>query len=80
MNFGAFLMVVEAFVFWTLVAIIAWRGANAPWWTFAFLFYYLIYLVLRFVLAKQGIDRMIYLNIVNIVVILALFVYFQRNS
>lgn len=79
MDFNTFLMAIETIVFWSLVVLIAWMGSSAPKWAFGFLFYYIIYLVLRFVFARQGIDRMIYLNVVNIVVLLGLFVYFKNN-
>ena len=72
-------MVLESIIFWLLVGLIAWKGAGAPSWAFAFLFYYVIYLVIRFVFAKTAADRMIYLNIVNIIVLLGLFAWFTQH-
>lgn len=73
------LFIIENIIFWILIAVIAWMGPSAPSWMFAFLFYYLIYLVLRFVFSQKGMDFILYLNILNIIVALGLFVWYYRN-
>lgn len=79
MGWSQILFIVESIIFWILVGIIAWWGPSAPPWAFAFLFYYLLYLVLRFIFSQGGMNRILYLNVLNIVVLLGLFVWYYRT-
>lgn len=79
MSWSQILFVIENIIFWILVVIIAYWGRDAPGWTFVALFYYVIYLVIRYIFSYQGLDRYIYLNALNLFVILSLFAWWYRN-
>lgn len=71
--------ILENIVFWCLVIYIAWNEKNTPAWAFVLLFVFVIYLALRFIFKKQGMDRAVWLYSLNMVVVLYLLYYFLKN-
>jgi len=73
------LFIIENIIFWTLILVIAWFGADAPTYIFTSLFVFLIYWGFRMVLSMQGMNRAVGIYTINIIVTIALMFYFLKN-
>ena len=71
------LSIIENILFWLLVAAIAWLQRSAPQWMFVTLFIYLLYMMIRVIINKHGMERIVYIYTLNMIVALGLLMYFR---
>lgn len=74
------LSIVENILFWLLVAAIAWLQRSTPQWMFVTLFIYLLYMMIRLIISKHGMERIVYIYTLNMIVALGLLMYFRTAA
>ena len=74
------LSIIENILFWLLVAAIAWLQRSAPQWMFVTLFIYLLYMMIRLIISKEGMERIVYIYTLNMIVALGLLMYFRSAA
>lgn len=74
------LSIIENILFWLLVAAIAWLQRSAPQWMFVTLFIYLLYMMIRLIISKHGMERIVYIYTLNMIVALGLLMYFRTAA
>jgi hypothetical protein len=74
------LSIIENILFWLLVAAIAWLQRSAPQWMFVTLFIYLLYMMIRVIINKHGMERIVYIYTLNMIVALGLLMYFRSAA
>ena len=74
------LSIVENILFWLLIAAIAWLQRTAPQWMFVTLFFYLLYMMIRLIISKEGMERIVYIYTLNMIVVLGLLMYFRQAT
>ena len=74
------LSIIENILFWLLIAAIAWLQRTAPQWMFVILFIYLLYMMIRLIISKPGMERMVYIYTLNMIVVLGLLMYFRSSA
>lgn len=74
------LSIIENILFWLLVAAIAWLQRSAPQWMFVTLFIYLLYMMIRVIISKHGMERIVYIYTLNMIVALGLLMYFRSAA
>jgi hypothetical protein len=72
----ALIFLLENIVFWGFVYVIVFMGCDTPAIVFTGFGFFFFYWLFRFVFRKQGLDRMIWLYVVNIILTLMLLYYF----
>jgi hypothetical protein len=74
------LSIIENILFWLLIAAIAWLQRSAPQWMFVILFIYLLYMMIRLIISKHGMERIVYIYTLNMIVVLGLLMYFRQAT
>ena len=74
------LSIVENILFWLLVSAIAWLQRSTPQWMFVTLFIYLLYMMIRIIISKEGMERIVYIYTLNMIVALGLLMYFRQAA
>ena len=74
------LSIIENILFWLLVSAIAWLQRSTPQWMFVTLFIYLLYMMIRIIISKEGMERIVYIYTLNMIVALGLLMYFRQAA
>ena len=76
----ALVYIFENVIFWAFVYIIVFMGCDTPAIVFTGFGFFLFYWLFRFVFRKQGVDRVIWLYVVNMFVSILLLYYFMTGN
>jgi hypothetical protein len=76
----ALVFFIENVLFWGFVYIIVFMGCDTPAIIFTGFGVFFFYWLFRFVFRKQGVDRMIWLYVINIILTIMLIYYFFTGS
>ncbi len=75
----ALLFIIENILFWAFVYIIVFMGCDTPAIVFTGFGFFLFYWLFRFVFRQTGINKYIWLYVVNMIVTIMLLYYFMTG-
>ena len=69
---GIYSVLIENMIFWTILIYIAIYKKQTPNWIYSFLVVYILYIALRFMFSKKGMEFAVLWYTANILILLAL--------
>ena len=74
-----FFTIIETVVFWTFVYVIVFMGCETPAIVFSGFGLFLFYWLFRFVVSKEGTDKLVWIYVANLIVTILLLFYFMTG-